>query len=85
MSFLSSILQVAMGVLMIFGKQLAGVEQYTRQIYGGYTLYSKICVGAVEVSGVMYSFQTEVFGFLTKIERQLEIRRLAAVAQIVVE
>lgn len=52
--FINAVCTVAMSFSMVFMKNFDWFEVSVRQIYGGYTLYSKICVGALEVSGVIW-------------------------------
>lgn len=52
--FINAFCTVVTAFLMIFGKNFDWFEAAVRQIYGGYTLYSKICVGVLEVSGMIW-------------------------------
>lgn len=53
--FLNAFGTVVTGLMMIFGKSAFDwFETTVRQIYGGYGLYSKICVGTLEVSGIIW-------------------------------
>lgn len=52
--FINAFGTVFMAFMMIFGKNFDWFEAAVRQIYGGYTLYSKICVGVLEVSGMIW-------------------------------
>lgn len=52
--FLNAGATIFMSCMVLFGKNFPGFEASVRQIYGGYTLYSKICVGALEVSGIVW-------------------------------